>query len=337
MPAEKFLRINDFIYSFEEREQIRLRRAAGEPWPWSDDPLFNAYRFCNNNVQDDYVSRYIFENVAVPFANHPHLIVGLGISRFINEPEAIEAVKDCLVPFNAERLVARMEDRKARGLSLSRRAYVTPGGKPGELKAKSLTRDLFIPLANSVEAIRPKPGDTCEAVFERLGAFPYLSGFLGAQIVRDLKQVEPLRSAPDFKTFVRSGPGSQRGVNRICGATTKAEIDRVRPEKEWRALFEEIVALVAPRAADLGIELDAQSWQNCACEFDKWARFKSGDLRGARRYKPGGDAPTQRRTRTEPKAPPVEAPVVTIEPAPAAPHALPELAGARDPNSIPRH
>jgi hypothetical protein len=69
------------------------------------------------------------------------------------------------------------------------------------------------------ERIRPKPGDTCEAVFERLRAFPYLgSGFITAQIVRDLKQVEPLRSASDWMTFVRSGPGSQRGVNRVCGA-----------------------------------------------------------------------------------------------------------------------
>ena len=78
-------------------------------------------------------------------------------------------------------------------------------------------------------------------MFKRLGAFPYLSGFLGAQIIRDLKQVEPLRSASDWMTFVRSGPGSQRGVNRVCGATTAAEIKRERPEAEWRKLFEEIV------------------------------------------------------------------------------------------------
>jgi DNA polymerase bacteriophage-type len=333
MPV-KFQNIDALVHFVDERVHIRLQKEADQPRPWTTDPLLGTYSFCNADVQDDRVSRVIFDTIARPYREHPHLIVGLAVCRFTNEPAVIEAVQNCIVPFNAERFVAIMEDRKARGLSLSRRAYVIPGGRKGELKAASLARDLFTPLANSVEAIRPKLGDSCAAVFERLRAFPYLdAGFITAQVVRDLKQVEPLRSAPDWKTFVRSGPGSQRGVNRILGATTPAEIDRLRPEAEWRALFEQIVALAAPRVAELGIELDAQSWQNCICETDKWLRFKSGDLRGARSFKTGGETPTRSRRRAEPTSPPVEAPIDSVEPTPPAPHALPELAAARDPSA----
>ena len=167
-------------------------------------------------------------------------------------------------------------------------------------------------------------------MFERLRRFPYLDkGFITAQIVRDLKQVEPLRSASDWNTFVRSGPGSQRGVNRILGA----EIARERPEAEWRSLFQKIVALAAPRVAEHGIELDAQSWQNVLCETDKFLRYRSGDFGGARRYAPGGKAPPRARKAKPTPAPALETPVpASIQPI-EMPHARPELAAARDPTA----
>ena len=312
------------VHWITEREAVRHRREAGHAPPWTGDEPLATYRFCNVNVQDDHVSRAIHKLVTRPHADDPGLIVALAVCRFTNAPEVIEAVRDCLVPFDAERFVAIMTERAARGLPLERRAYVIPGGVPGELKAASLARDLFTPLANAIEQIRPKAGDTCQAVFERLRRFPYLNkGFITAQIIRDLKQVEPLRSAPDWHQFVMSGPGSQRGVNRILGATTQAEIDRVRPEAEWRDLFREIVDIAAPQVAEHGIVgLDAQSWQNCACEVDKWICFRSGDLRGARQFRSEG-------AKHRPRKPSTPAP--SIEPLAPVPRALPALAAARDP------
>ena len=305
---------------------MRRRRAAGDAPPWSKDEILATYRFCNINVQDDSGSRAIFDTFTKPYADHPGLIVALTVCRFTNEPEVFKAVRDCLVPFDAERFVAIMADRKARGLSLSRRAYIIPGGVKGEQKAISLTKDLFLPLAKAVESVRPKPGDTCEQVFEHLSQFPYLSeGFFAAQIIRDLKQVEPLRSAPDWHTFVRSGPGSQRGVNRILGATDEAAIERERPEAEWHSLFCKIVELAAPRVAEHGIKLDFQSWQNVLCETDKFLRFRSGDLDGARLYAPDNKARPRRARKTKP-APPIK----PIE----MPHALPQPTAVRPPRPV---
>jgi DNA polymerase len=324
------LNVDPLVYWITERDRIRKRRAAGAPPPWSEDELLATYRFTNPNVQDDRVSRAIFEIFTQPYAGHPGLIVALTVCRFTNEPDVFEAIKECLVPFDSQQFVAIMADRKARGLPVERRAYVIPGGGKGELKAASLTRDLFIPLANAVEQVRPKPGDTCAAVFERLRQFPHLGkGFLTAQIVRDLKQVEPLRSASDWKTFVWPGPGSQRGINRLLGAATEPDIERERPEPEWRGLFWQAVDLAAPRVAEQGVEVDdAQSWQNAFCELDKLLRFRSGDLSGARKYR--GEAPT-RPTRTA-QPTPIEMSAPIERPAPA-PHALPELVAARDPNA----
>jgi hypothetical protein len=277
--------LDTLVYFVREREHMRQRRAAGAPPPWSDDPLFRTYRFTNVDVQADYVSKLVFDRITQPYADHPGLIVGLTVCRFTTDPDVIEAVRETLVPFAAERFLAIMTGRAARGESLERRAYMIPGGIKGEIKAINLTRTLFAPLAAAVESVRPRPGDTVAAVFERLRRFRFLdAGFLAAQVVRDLKQVAPLRDASDWMSFVRSGPGSQRCANRLLGMTRKADIEWRRPEADWRELFDQIVDIAAPRVAADGIVLDRQSWQNCFCETDKYLRFQSGDLRGARRY-----------------------------------------------------
>jgi hypothetical protein len=282
--------IDTLIYWMRERERMRKLRATGAPPPWSNDALLQNYRFTNINVQDDRVSRVIFDRVAQPYADHPGLIVALTVCRFTNEPEVIEAIPQFLFPtLNAEGFIAFMAERATRGESLERRAYMIPGGVKGEIKAINLTRTLFGPLAAAVDSVRPRPGDTCEAVFERLRRFRFLgAGFLSAQIVRDLKQVGPLRDATDWSSFVWSGPGSQRCANRLLGMTRKADIEWRRPESDWRELFNQIVDIATPRVAEDGIVLDRQSWQNCFCETDKFFRFQSGDLRGARLYQYDG-------------------------------------------------
>ena len=324
-----FPELETLIYWVIEREAIRRRREAGEAPPFSTDEILGTYRFCNANVQDDRGSRAIFDTFTKPYADHPGLIVALTVCRFTNHTEVFEAVRDCLVPFDAERFVAIMVDRKARRLPLEGDAYIIPGGVKGEQKAISLTKDLFIPLAKQVEDVRPKTGDTCEQVFERLRQFQYLGAdFFPAQIVRDLKQAEPLRSASDWNTFVRSGPGSQRGVNRVLGVQGAA-IHRERPEAEWRSRFQEIVARAALRVAEHGIKLDAQSWQNVLCEVDKFVRWRSGDLDGKRLYVPyvpGGKKARPVRARKT-KSPPAPVSIKPIE----MPHALPQPAAVRPP------
>jgi hypothetical protein len=281
--------IDVLIYWIRERERIRERREAGKPPPWSEDELFQKFRFCNADVQNDRTSRVIFDLVTRPFAGHPGVIVALAVCRFVNSPEVITAICETLAPFNAERFLAIMTERAARGASVEGKAYRIPGGRRGERKAGSLVRELFIPLSAAVEQVRPRPGDTCATVFERLRRFKYLdAGFITAQIVRDAKQVGPLRQADDWMSFVWPGPGSQRGANRLLGWTKKADIDYRRPEAEWRELFNQIVDIARPRVAVDGIVLDNQSWQNALCETDKYLRFLSGDLRGARLYQHDG-------------------------------------------------
>ena len=57
-----------------ERERIRVRREAGEPPPWSADPVFQRGRFLNVFREDDRVSKAILR-FARPVADDLPLLV----------------------------------------------------------------------------------------------------------------------------------------------------------------------------------------------------------------------------------------------------------------------
>ena len=49
--------LNRLVYFITEREAIRLKKEAGEPKPWTSDPILQQYRFCNVRRMDDKVSK----------------------------------------------------------------------------------------------------------------------------------------------------------------------------------------------------------------------------------------------------------------------------------------
>src|SRR5436309_9696790 len=46
-----------------ERQAIFFRRLAGDPFPWSTDPILCSYRFTNAYRAADRVSQYLIRNV----------------------------------------------------------------------------------------------------------------------------------------------------------------------------------------------------------------------------------------------------------------------------------
>lgn len=42
-----------------ERERIRIKKEAGQPWPWTNDPILRDYKFCCVRREDDRVTKGI--------------------------------------------------------------------------------------------------------------------------------------------------------------------------------------------------------------------------------------------------------------------------------------
>ena len=130
-------------------------------------------------------------------------------------------------------------------------------------------------------------GETLASYYSRLSEHHGMGGgFMPAQIVADLKYVEPLRSASDWATFAASGPGSRRGLNRVLGRP----VDAKWSEGDWRRALGKLHEAIVPELERIGLsDLHAQDLQNCLCETDKYLRVKLGEGKPRRRFRPSSD------------------------------------------------
>jgi hypothetical protein len=278
------------LYWIEEREAIRRRREAGQPRPWTSDPILHEWNFCNVRREQDRVTRWIVDNWRMPHADDPELWFVMAVARLTNWPETMEAV-GYPVPWNREHFVAALHWRAAHGEKAWGDAYViSGGGKAG----KGLPKEEYI--ASVLDAcwqrrnqLRPRPDDSLLGFCRRLMDMDGLGSFLAGQIIADVKYVAPLKDARDWLTFAASGPGSRRGLNRVLGRPVEASWS----EDGWRAALRKLHTAVAPDLQRiLGENLHAQDLQNCLCEMDKMERVRLGEGKPKRRFAPTPPART---------------------------------------------
>jgi DNA polymerase I len=276
------INVGALLHWMEEREAIRIRKESGAPLPWTDAPILRDGSFCNVRREDDKATRWITKHWRTPHADDPDFWFACCVARFVNLPDTLAEI-GYPVPWDPEHFLAVMADRKRRGKTVYGPAYTIFAGKGYADKPSFHAERLFGPLWEARAYLRPKRGDTLARYFARLSDYPGMGGgFMPAQIIADLKYVEPLRSALDWATFVVSGPGSKRGLNRVLGRPA----DTPWAETEWRAEFDRLWAAVAPDLQRLGLsDLHAQDKQSVLCETDKYLRVQSGEGRMKRHYK----------------------------------------------------
>src|SRR5262249_5356968 len=271
-----------------ERELIRRRRAAGEPPPWTADPILHAWSFTNVRREDDRVTRWVATHWREPHYDDPDLWFAMCLARFVNWPDTLAEI-GFPVPWNYEHFVAVMATRAARRDKLYGAAYTihADNKNKGRCTAEYQAADVFNPLWRAREFLRPTHGETLTRYSARLGERHGLGGgFMPAQIIADLKYVAPLSAASDWATFAASGPGSRPGLNRVLGRPVHAPWT----ESGWRKEFDWLRTAIAPDLERIGLgDLHAQDLRNCLCELDKYERVRLGEGKPRRRFRPSPD------------------------------------------------
>lgn len=265
-----------FLYWIKERESIRLKKEAGQPKPWTEDPILRSYRFCNVRREDDKVTKWIAENWRDPHELDPDLWFAMVVARKINWPETLDEV-GYPVPWSQDRFLRKMKQRKNRRQQLESGAYMITAGTGtewvGKPKYEFLATQVFTPLWLIRKQMRPTTRDTLQSFHARLvNNGNTIASFIAGQVVADIKYVDPLRSASDWHTWAAIGPGSSRGLSRLYGPTKKTW-----NEKEWLNKVNELQSMIP-------IDLHAQDVQNCLCEFDKYERVLHGEGQPRSKY-----------------------------------------------------
>jgi len=278
------MNLDPLLYWIRERESIRRRRLARELPPWTRDPILQQWSFCNVRREHDRVTRWIAANWRYPHADDPDLWFAMVVARFMNEPDTLREI-GFPVPWDPEHFLRVMAARSARRAKLYRddACTIRADNRLHRPKPQYQVEDVFNPLWRDRREMRPQAGESLASYHARLGDYHGMGdGFMPAQIVADLKFVPPLRSASDWMTFAVSGPGSQRGLNRLLGRDKDAHWT----EAEWRRQFDRLREAIRPELAREGLgDLSGQDLQGCLFEFDKYERVRLGESKLHRRFR----------------------------------------------------
>ena len=90
-----------FFQYAAERYRIYLRRQAGEPSPWTEDPILHKYRFTNIFRESDRVTIWFDENVRSDTWSIPDYVFLAVAFRWFNRPETWQTLLDCHEQENA--------------------------------------------------------------------------------------------------------------------------------------------------------------------------------------------------------------------------------------------
>lgn len=202
-------RIEQYFALARERYQIRERRLAGQPFPWSDMEVYQKYNLCNVHREHDKTTMWFDKNVRSQLTGQKVIEATL-IFRWFNRIETGEIIKHLLLE--------GWDSREARILLEDVRPVVT-----GAYMIKTVTGlnklegalsaiDDALPI---LDKFAGKWAPTIQGMHQQLMNVNYLGGFMAYEVVSDLRWTDVLQNAPDIMSWANAGPGCVRGLSRI--------------------------------------------------------------------------------------------------------------------------
>lgn len=269
-------RVEDFFAYARERHAIYLRRAAGAPPPWTDDPVLQQYRFCNVFRELDSTTQWFRTNVREPLRERPEVLLATVVFRLFNRIATGEAIFKQTELFNSRKTVWEVflaeGDKNILGAAI--KAYCGSGPyTTGSYMTKTPTGmnkldgmlqviewfvkgEQSLPTMGSGAATftwrevaegclsngswRHDPGALfgLQDVWAWLRQFPFIGDFTAYEIVTDLRHTVLLDHAPDINTWANPGPGAKRGLNAMHGRPLKSGVRREIYIEEMMLLLE---------------------------------------------------------------------------------------------------
>ena len=265
-----------------ERERIRMRREAGEPAPWSDDPIFQQGRFLNVFREDDRGSKAIHRFVKPVSQDLPRLVHALFFARWCNRQSTLDALS-----------VEMLDDREALRRTLRERvpapwcnvtAY--PVGAvhwKGQVisrfdAATSLFPKIRGTLTDAIEGARGDAVEATRAVNALLGLDNDFPVFMAVIDIADLRPdvIDPASPVPTGIGAVAFADRLQSHLGLTDHAETFARIIELQPQ-----LWPEARRSLQP------IDVEYLS-----CECRKYFSYVNGTktFTGKNRFRPGEPA-----------------------------------------------
>ncbi len=314
MSKEDFLhgqsKVDDFWKFINDRHAIYLKRKVGEPKPWSDDPIFQEWKFTNvfreldrgtialrrmlrkafgdleRNKHYEIKSSRAFD----PFnEHHKNYIKNQFITCILYRMFNWHGNAKFGPIDNPTAWYKYLRNKQDNGDQIFGGAYILPSVKDEEklVAFERVCREIVLEADDLISDIMDY--NTLKYAWELLQNYNCIGPFIAYEFVCDLRYTDILRNATDTCTWCNIGPGAERGLQRmgfdvrlefikglynqsLCGLSGLSEEHWIFDH--WR--------LIDPKYKN--IEQIYPYWElreieHCLCEFDKYERVRLGQGR----------------------------------------------------------
>ncbi len=269
-----------------ERQEIFFKRLKGLPPPYTTDPIYQSFKFCNVYRASDRVSQFLIKNVIYgsEFTSVDTLF-RIFLFRLLNKIETWQLLERklgsiTLEGFNLERYSKALEEIKLYQ-PIYGNAFILCANKVFGYDKK---HENHLALLNFVFKKDQNSNCLLEAgslkdLFETLKSFPLIGNFMAYQIASDFNYSEVFNF--NENDFTIAGPGAERGIKKCFLDTDGKSSDYIiqymvnRQDREFERLGIKFKDLWGrPMHA-----IDCQGW---FCETDKYSRVKFPGLKSNR-------------------------------------------------------
>jgi hypothetical protein len=272
-----------------ERQKAFEARVAGQPAPWSDDPIIQEYKFCNVYRAADRVSQFMIRDVCYnsEHTNAVDRLFQIVTFRIFSNIDTWQQLKDKLgrsptldnlVDGSFEKALDQIKNETGK---LYTGAFIlcatdAYGRKLKHLNHVELLKDMFFNQSLGDKIIK---ATSLKEIYLLIHDFPLMGDFMSYQIAIDLNYSEFVNFSED--EFTKAGPGALRGIKKIFQDTNGLSVEEVimwmvdNQETEFARLGYKFNGLYGRR-------LHAIDCQNLFCETDKYCRVALPELKSAR-------------------------------------------------------
>ncbi|SDS02100.1 nucleotide kinase domain-containing protein [Opitutus sp. GAS368] len=270
--------VYDTYWKFStERQRIFFARIAGQPAPWTDDPVLQAHKFTNAYRASDRVSQYLIRSVIYRGDQDPiQLCFRILLFKIFNRIDTWELLEREFGEVRyAPGFVRAYDQVLTRAMAAGKRiyspAYIMPSG--GKLNKTGRKHRMHLDLlARMITDHLPQKlieAGSMQEAFSLLLGYPTIGDFLAYQYVTDLNY-SPLLNFDEMH-FVVPGPGALNGIAKCFadfGGLTEVDLIKIVAERQEAEFTQRGLKFQSL----WGRKLQLIDCQNLFCEVDKYSR-----------------------------------------------------------------
>lgn len=292
-----------FKYYLKERYSIHIKKdVLREPAPWTEDDIFQSYRFTNVRREDDKQTRWVINNIAgndeLTYENKLLNCIMFRLYNWYNTAELLGIpIKFSDSPLDPEDYRETLSDAVSSGERIFTGVFNVSGLKKGLRKycPKNTPMEMrplyFMAQLQKDNLVRKlKLCGTPIMVCSLLARYCGIGWFLAYQIFVDMTYIEEFPFSEN--EFTLAGPGCIKGIDFLFD-----DMDFMSYEDcvFWlRNYLNELPENdpVNPRNLFKGLPNYDQTWnvmcvENCLCEFSKYVRIFDGTGKARTAYNGG--------------------------------------------------